>query len=157
MIERISVKVGLQLVNTGQSAKPINTYLRAHFFLFAWARSLFELLEKPTSAVIFFQIFGKTVIIPSPIISPPEKLFQKLGGTSISSVEVLRSKVKTIIDSPSEVIMIIGVYLFFPSSSEAQKIIGRIGSTQGASTVKIPEKNATMSNMRNSINSILSI
>lgn len=95
---RMRAYVGLQLLNTGPKANPISIYFRFPFFSVLLFKSLLEPSEKPSLVERVFQRFGKRVIIPSPMISPPEKLFQKLEGTQIKRVEALRSKEKTSIE-----------------------------------------------------------
>jgi len=73
----------------------------------------------------------------------PDVIFQKLDGTSIKSVVVLRSNEKINIEIERETMTIKEPYLCF--SKELPRMIGRRGSTQGASTVRTPEKNASKS------------
>jgi len=91
---------------------------------------------------MFFHRFGSTVIIPRAIIIPPEKPFQKLAGISIRSVDALSKREKRMIEILSEVMITTGIFLLFPSSALAPSIIGRSGSTQGANTVRTPDRNA---------------
>ena len=81
-------------------------------------------------------------MIPSAMIIPPEKLFQKLGGTPISTVLALRISEKSMIEILSDPIIIRGIFLLLPSSALAPITIGSSGSTHGASTVSTPDKNA---------------
>ena len=142
IIARISAYVGLQLLNTGPSASPIRTYFILPFFAVLLLRSLFELSENQSLVESVFQRFGNRVIIPSPMIRPPEKLFQNDGGTSIKIVEAFKRRENISIDILKDAIIIYGVYLFLSSSTLAHRMIGKIGSTHGARTVKTPDKNA---------------
>jgi len=81
-------------------------------------------------------------MIPRAIISPPEKAFQKLGGTQISTVLALSKREKTIIEILSEAIIMSGIFFDFVSSALAPKTIGRSGRTHGARTVRTHERNA---------------
>jgi hypothetical protein len=69
-------------------------------------RSLFELSENPSFVETVFQRFGKSVIIPRPIISHPEKLFQNVGETPIKTVEALRRSENIKIEILSEAMII---------------------------------------------------
>ena len=116
-------------------------YLSGPFFCDVLCKSAFELFQKAKSHEIFFHMFGKSVIIPNPIISPHEKLFQNHDGTSISSVDHFNIIEKTRTDRLSDPIIISGVNLFLLSSALAPKIIGKRGKIHGARIVKTPEKN----------------
>lgn len=76
------------------------------------------------------------------MIIPPEKAFQKLGGTPIKTVLALSMREKSIIEILSDPMIISGILLFFPSSALAPITIGRSGKTHGAKTVSIPDKKA---------------
>ena len=73
------------------------------------------------------------------ITSPAERYVQKAGGTMRNTVDALRSPVKTIIETTSEVIMIMGAFLPF-SPMEPARIIGSTGSTHGANALRIPAR-----------------
>ena len=103
---------------------------------------MFELSENLNLVVIDFHRFGKIVIIPSAMIIPHEKAFQKLGGTPMSTVLAFKMSEKRIIETESDPIITKGIFLFFPSSALAPITIGRSGRTHGASTVSTPERNA---------------
>ena len=108
---------------------------------------MFDLLENPSLVDRFFQRFGKIVMIPSAMISPPEKLFQKVGETQIKIVVAFSKSEKSIIEILSDPMMIRGIFLLFPSSALAPITIGRRGSTHGASTVSTPDKKAITSSV----------
>ena len=76
---------------------------------------------------------------------PPERAFQKFGGTSISKVVALSSKVKIKIETLSEAIIVTGTQKEFFLSALAPKITGRSGKTQGERIVKIPARKARRS------------
>ena len=120
----------------------MNIYLLIPFFaLLLWRRSL-DFPEKPSLLEIFFQRFGRIVMIPRAIIIPPEKAFQKLGGTPISTVLAFKISENKIIEILRDPIITKGIFLLFPSSALAHITIGRRGRTQGAKTVSIPDRNA---------------
>lgn len=79
------------------------------------------------------------------MIIPPETFFQKLCGTSISSVVALRSKLNKIIEILSERIIMYGFHLFSLSCIQAPSIIGKTGKIQGANIVSTPAKNESIS------------
>jgi hypothetical protein len=78
IIASMRAYVGLQLVKTG----PRESHIKI-FFLFPVVRVeaekiSFDFLSNQSFEDIFFQISGKIVMIPSPIMSHPEKYAQKL-------------------------------------------------------------------------------
>jgi hypothetical protein len=97
--------------------------------------------------VTVFHKFGKIVIIPRAIIIPPEKDFQKLGGTPINTVLALSMSENNIIETLRDPIITRGIFLLFPSSALAPRTIGRSGKTHGASTVRTQERNAIISSV----------
>lgn len=119
----------------------MNIYLSAHFFCVLFCKSLWEPHENQSFIDIFSHKFGKRVITQRVIIIPHENDVQKLGGTSIKRVEVFSKREKRIVDTLKEAITSTGIFLWLPSTL-AQRIRGKIGSIQGASTVRTPEKNA---------------
>lgn len=70
----------------------------------------------------------------------PEKYDQKCAGISIKSVVALRSTVNATTESANETVISKGRFHDL-SPSDPAKIIGRIGSTQGARIVRIPARN----------------
>jgi len=86
-------------------------------------------------------------MIHSDIIIPPENAFQKLGGTQISTVLAFKISEKSIIEILSDPIITKGIFLLFPSSALAHNTIGKSGRTQGAKTVRTPERNAIISSI----------
>lgn len=77
-------------------------------------------------------------------ISHPENVFQKDHGTPIKRVVAFSKIENKRIENERDAIIIIGVYLFFSFSKLEPKIIGSIGRTQGANTVRIHDKKATI-------------
>lgn len=57
-------------------------------------------------------------------------------------VEAFNRSENSIMDILSDAIITRGILLLFPSSALAQRMMGNRGSTQGASTVRTPDKNA---------------
>lgn len=78
---------------------------------------------------------------------PPDRYFQKLDGTSRNKVVVLSKREKRNTEIESEVITVNGIKNLFLPCKEVPSIIGKRGSTQGASTVKIHEKYAIRSSI----------
>lgn len=69
----------------------------------------------------------------------PENIFQKLCGTTISSVEAFKRSVNTITDTESEPIITIDrLDMCRPSTSDEPMMIGSSGNIQGAKTVSTP-------------------
>lgn len=81
-------------------------------------------------------------MIHKAIIIPPEKAFQKLGGTPINTVLAFKRREKIIIDRLRDQIITNGIFLLFQSSALAHNTIGKSGRTQGAKTVRTQERNA---------------
>jgi hypothetical protein len=69
---------------------------------------------------------------------PPETHDQTSGGILMKSVLTLRRSVKRITEMPSDSVT---MNAFFLPSSDPPTMTGKSGSTQGASTVRIPAKN----------------
>ena len=74
---------------------------------------------------------------------PPEKIFQKEDGISIRSVVALRATVNTTIEVASDRVIKSGRFQDF-SPIDPARIIGSIGSTQGARIVSIPARKLKM-------------
>ena len=120
----------------------MSAYFANPFFVLLLLRSALDFHEKPSFVDRFFHRSGKIVITQRAIIIPPEKLFQKLGGTPIKTVLALSMSEKSIIEILSDPMIIRGILLLFPSSALAPITIGRSGSTHGARTVSTPDKKA---------------
>lgn len=142
IIASMRAYVGLHELNTGHRANPMNTYFIVPSLAQLLWSILFELLDHHSLVDIVFHTFGKIVIIPRAIIIPPEKDFQKLGGTPMRTVLAFKRRENKIIDTESDPIMIRGILLLFPSSALAPRTIGSSGNTHGARTVRTPERNA---------------
>lgn len=138
-VARMSEYVGEQLEKTGPSARPVSTAAKAPPFAlvassFSWLRR-----SNPVISATWVQILGKIVTIPKLITKIPEKYGKNDGGTPMSTVLTLMSRVKTTIEIMSEAAMRYGRHT--PPLSEPPTMMGRSGSTHGARTVNIPERN----------------
>ena len=134
----IKLYVGLQLVNTGPSANPINNS-RVQPVRCALLESTFF---EPAFALpdVFSQSDGNKVMSPKKIKIAPEIVVQKLGGIEISAVVALSSNVNSTTENASDPIRTsTGRRRLEPTLPPT--IIGKIGSTQGASTVSTPAIN----------------
>ena len=85
---------------------------------------------------------GKMEINPKKIIITPEISDQTDCGISIKIVLAFKSRVKSTMEIPKADVIIIGLRLRSPPM-DPPTIIGRTGKIQGASTVRMPERNTT--------------
>lgn len=139
--------VGLQLVNTGQSAAHIIMLPVTHSFWLAFQRSLFELSENQSFVLMFFQRLGKRVIIQNNTIIVQEIYFKKPVPIHESMVVACTIIVTIIIETESDAIIMYGLDLLAAFPALAQRITGKSGRTQGASMVSIPAKKETIINV----------
>jgi hypothetical protein len=75
--------------------------------------------------------------MPKIKIIPPDRMFQKPCGTSISNVDAFKISEKRIMLTAKDIVTITGFFRSF-ESAELPMITGKSGSTQGAKIVKIP-------------------
>lgn len=77
---------------------------------------------------------------------PQENNFHTIGSTPRNTVEAFNIIEKIIIEIAREKMIMYGLNLSVSDSTDAHKITGRSGSTQGARIVKTHAKNETTNN-----------
>jgi len=97
---------------------------------------------------LFVQNFGKIIINPKIVIILPENQDQNKFGISINRVDAFSSSVNKITETASAKITLTDFEdISLPFSTELDPIIiGRRGSTHGASIVKTPARIAMKKN-----------
>lgn len=80
-------------------------------------------------------------MIQSPIIIPPERYFQREPGTQRNIVDTFKRIVNIIMERQREMMIRSGLLYHF-SSMDQKSMIGSIGKTQGARTVRSHARNA---------------
>lgn len=111
-----------------------------------FCRASVDLFSNPSFIEILFHKLGNRVIIQSQIISQPENIDQKVGGTCINSVDAFSKIENTTIEKAKEAIITNGHFLLFSSKLPA-RIIGKSGNTHGARIVSIHAKNDIISSI----------
>lgn len=94
----------------------------------------------PVTFITHTQSRGNMSVREKSTRSPPAIKFHTKGLMPIKTVETLRITVKIRRDAMRDAMMMSGRFLLF-AASHPERITGKSGRTQGANTVRIPEKN----------------